>query len=47
MTADANTLSPRLARYQALTLRRHGPVLEVIMGAAQSANQKQIGRAHV
>nr|WP_315593434.1 enoyl-CoA hydratase/isomerase family protein [uncultured Cupriavidus sp.] len=40
MTTDANTLSPRLARYQALTLRRHGPVLEVIMGAAQSANQK-------
>jgi enoyl-CoA hydratase len=40
MTADANTLSPRLARYQSLTLRRHGPVLEVIMGAAQSANQK-------
>ncbi|WP_454762547.1 enoyl-CoA hydratase/isomerase family protein [Cupriavidus campinensis] len=34
------TLSPRLARYQSLTLRRHGPVLEVIMGAAQSANQK-------
>ena len=40
MTADANTLSPRLARCQSLTLRRHGPVLEVIMGAAQSANQK-------
>lgn len=40
MTTDAHTLSPRLARYQALTLRRHGPVLEVIMGAAQSANQK-------
>ena len=39
-TSDANTLSPRLARYSALTLRRHGPVLEVIMGAAQSANQK-------
>lgn len=34
------TLSPRLARYASLTLRRHGPVLEVIMGAAQSANQK-------
>ncbi|GJG96110.1 enoyl-CoA hydratase/isomerase family protein [Cupriavidus pauculus] len=39
-TTDANTLSPRLARYQALTLRRHGAVLEVIMGASQSANQK-------
>lgn len=39
-TTDANTLSPRLARYQALTLRRHGAVLEVIMGATQSANQK-------
>ncbi|MBV8158561.1 MAG: enoyl-CoA hydratase/isomerase family protein [Dyella sp.] len=39
-TSDANTLSPRLARYTALTLRRHGPILEVIMGAAQSANQK-------
>ena len=40
MTTDANTLSPRLARYQALTLRRHGPVLEIIMGAAQSSNKK-------
>lgn len=41
MTPDADTtLSPRFARYQSLTLRRHGPVLEVIMGAAQSANQK-------
>jgi enoyl-CoA hydratase len=39
-TSDANTLPPRLARYRALTLRRHGPILEVIMGAAQSANQK-------
>jgi enoyl-CoA hydratase len=38
--SDANTLSPRLVRYSALTLRRHGPILEVIMGAAQSANQK-------
>ncbi|CAG2157259.1 putative enoyl-CoA hydratase echA12 [Cupriavidus campinensis] len=45
MTAETpetpdTTLSPRLARYASLTLRRHGPVLEVIMGAAQSANQK-------
>jgi len=45
MTAETpetpdTTLSPRLARYASLTLHRHGPVLEVIMGAAQSANQK-------
>ncbi|MBY4731602.1 enoyl-CoA hydratase/isomerase family protein [Cupriavidus pauculus] len=38
--ANASTLSPRLARYQALTLRRHGPVLEIIMGADQAANRK-------
>ncbi|WP_404992312.1 enoyl-CoA hydratase/isomerase family protein [Cupriavidus pauculus] len=38
--ADTSTLSPRLARYQALTLRRHGPVLEIIMGADQAANRK-------
>ncbi|MEN7530016.1 enoyl-CoA hydratase/isomerase family protein [Cupriavidus sp. DL-D2] len=40
MTSEDQTLSPRLSRYQALTLRRHGPVLEVIMGAAQSSNRK-------
>ncbi len=39
-TADTAALSPRYARYRALTLRRHGPILEIVMGAAQSANQK-------
>ncbi|RWA57624.1 enoyl-CoA hydratase [Cupriavidus sp. UYMSc13B] len=39
-TADSTSLSPRYERYRALTLRRHGPILEIIMGAAQSANQK-------
>ena len=39
-SADTSTLSPRYQRYRALTLRRHGPILEIIMGAAQSANQK-------
>lgn len=33
-------LSSRYERYRALTLRQHGPILEIIMGAAQSANQK-------
>jgi len=33
-------LSPRYARYSALTLRRHGPILEIVMGAGQSANGK-------
>ncbi|WP_237717228.1 enoyl-CoA hydratase/isomerase family protein [Cupriavidus basilensis] len=33
-------LSPRYDRYQALTLRRHGPILEIVMGAQQSANRK-------
>lgn len=32
--------SSRYERYRALTLRQHGPILEIIMGAAQSANQK-------
>ena len=39
-SADNAALSPRYARYHALTLRRHGPILEIVMGAAQSANQK-------
>ena len=38
--ASSTELSERYARYRALTLRRHGPILEIIMGAAQSANQK-------
>ncbi|MBY4896760.1 enoyl-CoA hydratase/isomerase family protein [Cupriavidus sp. AU9028] len=33
-------MSERYARYRALTLRRHGPILEIVMGAAQSANRK-------
>ncbi|MEM5276322.1 enoyl-CoA hydratase/isomerase family protein [Cupriavidus taiwanensis] len=39
-SADTSTLSPRYERYRALTLRRHGPILEIVMGAAQSANRK-------
>jgi enoyl-CoA hydratase len=39
-TTDLSTLSARYERYRALTLRRHGPILEIVMGAAQSANQK-------
>ncbi|MDK3025754.1 enoyl-CoA hydratase/isomerase family protein [Cupriavidus taiwanensis] len=39
-SADTGVLSPRYERYRALTLRRHGPILEIVMGAAQSANQK-------
>ncbi|NSX17242.1 enoyl-CoA hydratase/isomerase family protein [Cupriavidus taiwanensis] len=39
-SADTAALSPRYERYRALTLRRHGPILEIVMGAAQSANQK-------
>lgn len=35
-----STLPPRFERYRALTLRRHGPILEIVMGAAQSANRK-------
>ncbi|BDB22762.1 enoyl-CoA hydratase [Cupriavidus sp. TA19] len=38
--SPSTELSERYARYRALTLRRHGPILEIIMGAAQSANQK-------
>ena len=34
------SLAPRFARYQALTLVQHGPILEIVMGAAQSANRK-------
>ncbi|MHA7678748.1 enoyl-CoA hydratase/isomerase family protein [Cupriavidus sp. PET2-C1] len=37
---DNAPLSPRYDRYQALTLRRHGPILEIVMGAQQSANRK-------
>ena len=37
---DDAPLSPRYDRYQALTLRRHGPILEIVMGAQQSANRK-------
>ena len=33
-------LSPRFERYRALTLRRHGSILEIVMGAGQSANGK-------
>lgn len=36
----ATPLSPRFARYRALSLRQHGPILEIVMGAAQSTNQK-------
>ena len=39
-SAERNTLPPRFERYRALTLRRHGPILEIVMGAAQSANGK-------
>jgi enoyl-CoA hydratase len=35
-----NSLAPRFARYQALTLKQHGPILEIVMGAGQSANRK-------
>ncbi|WP_458217595.1 enoyl-CoA hydratase/isomerase family protein [Paracidovorax citrulli] len=38
--APASALPERYARYRALTLRRHGPILEIVMGAAQSANRK-------
>lgn len=38
--SPSSPLSPRYARYSALTLRQHGPILEIVMGAAQSANQK-------
>ena len=34
------SLAPRFARYQALTLVQHGPILEIVMGAEQSANRK-------
>ncbi|WP_454709715.1 enoyl-CoA hydratase/isomerase family protein [Cupriavidus nantongensis] len=39
-SADTAALPPRYERYRALTLRRHGQILEIVMGAAQSANQK-------
>ncbi len=39
-TPAQTPLSSRYERYRALTLRQHGPILEIIMGAAQSANQK-------
>ncbi len=39
-TPAPTPLSSRYERYRALTLRQHGPILEIIMGAAQSANQK-------
>lgn len=38
--ALACALPERYARYRALTLRRHGSILEIVMGAAQSANRK-------
>lgn len=34
------SLAPRSARYQAPTLIQHGPILEIVMGAVQSANRK-------
>ncbi|NYH97561.1 enoyl-CoA hydratase/isomerase family protein [Cupriavidus plantarum] len=40
MDAAEQTLPPRFERYRALTLRRHGPILEIVMGAGQSANGK-------
>ncbi|CAG9175756.1 enoyl-CoA hydratase/isomerase family protein [Cupriavidus pampae] len=36
----SHPLSPRFERYRALTLRRHGSILEIVMGAGQSANGK-------
>ncbi|MGN5476811.1 enoyl-CoA hydratase/isomerase family protein [Cupriavidus basilensis] len=39
-TPAPTPLSSRYERYRALTLRQRGPILEIIMGAAQSANQK-------
>ncbi|TWG85269.1 enoyl-CoA hydratase [Cupriavidus gilardii J11] len=37
---SGQTPSARYDRYTALTLRQHGPILEIVMGAQQAANRK-------